>query len=130
VQRKREAEEAEVVHPAVLFRIPEQFQSGLSEMELYDRTRQFWRMGTQREQAEFAFAVFDGIVREVYRIVGWYPAGSTLSTRSMLEEYEGRWEFVGRVAEPEIRILYRGKSVRSHFPQGAQNPVRYVNVEE
>lgn len=122
------AEEAKVVHPIVLFRIPRLFRYGMSSEELYHATRQFWRMGLRREKAELAFAVFDGIVQEVYRIVDWYPAGTTFSTRSS-KGYEKRWEFVGRVAEPEIRDRYLLKSVGSYFSKRAQNPISYINVD-
>ena len=124
---KSGTQEVEVVHPVVLFHIPHSFRYGMPSEELYHATRQFWKMGSRREKAEFAFAVFDGIVQEVYRIVDWYQAGTTFSTRSS-EGYEKRWEFVGRVAEPEIRDRYLLKSVRRNFKKGDQSPFRYINA--
>lgn len=38
-----------------------------------------------------------------------------------------RDEFLGRVAEAEVRDAYVGTSVAAQFPQGLQNPVVYVN---
>ncbi len=126
VQAIYAATEVEIVHPVLLIRINRLFHYGMSPQELYDATRGIWKLGTRRESARYALAVFDGIVHEVYRIRGWYPAGETFSTRGELEG-EGRWEFVGSLAEPEVRDRYRYRSVRSHLPRGAQNPVSYVD---
>ena len=43
--------------------------------------------------------------------------------------YEGRWEFIGVVADEKIRKRYHGKSVAAYFPKGNQNPVKYVNCD-
>lgn len=122
------ADEVEIKHPCVLIRINEFFRYGLTPMELYDATRGVWRIGHRRENAKFALAVFDGVVQEVYEIQGWFPAGSTMSTRDDTADPH-RWEFVGRIAPRHIRGRYRFKSVRSHFPHGAQNPIRYINLD-
>lgn len=121
------AGEADIVHAVVLIRINRLFRYGLKPIELYDITRGLWKVGPQREQAELAFAIFDGVVQEVYRIASWFPAGATLSTRDH-DLRDDRFEFVGTVAEEQIRRRYLQKSVRSYFPQGSQNPIRYVNV--
>lgn len=119
----------EIDVPAILIRINELFRYGMSAIELYDTTPGIWKIGNDRTKAKFAMAVFEGVVQEVYEIQGWFPAGSTLSTRGELKD-ESRWEFVGHIAEDSVRSRYRMKSVRRYFPQGAQNPVRYVNVRE
>jgi hypothetical protein len=119
----------EIDVPTILIRINELFRYGMSPIELYDATRGIWRIGHDRTKAKFAMAIFEGVIQEVYEIQGWFPAGSTLSTRGEMKE-EGRWEFVGRIAEDSVRTGYRMKSVRQYFPLGDQNPVRYVNVRE
>ena len=83
-------------------------------------------MGARRERASYAFAVFEGIVREVYKINEWFPAGTTPSTRGDLYDPE-RWEFVGDVAEKGIRDKYILKSVDDYFSRNQQNPITYVN---
>lgn len=97
-------------------------------MELYDATRGIWRVGEDREKVDYAFAVYEGVVQEVYRVEQWFPAGTTFSTRGDLTDPD-RWEFVGHLAEDEIRHRYRYTSVRHIWDQGARNPVRYVNVK-
>lgn len=82
-------------------------------------------MGARRNKAEYAMAVYQGIIREVYRIGQWYPARTLeYQTRDSSDFWNsGRWEFSGNVAQ-EIRDEYVGFSVG----KGGQNPLRYVNV--
>ncbi len=68
------------------------------------------------------------MVQEVYQIRGWYPAGSTLSSRGKLRS-PGRWEFVGDVASGKVRDRYVFKSMRHYLSPKGRNPIRYVNVE-
>ena len=100
----------------------------MTELELYEATSGVWRVGRRRERVEYAMAVYQGIVREVYKIIKWYPAGTLkYTTRPDLETFKkraGRWEFEGELAPEEIRNLYIGKSVG----KGGQNPIRYKNV--
>jgi hypothetical protein len=120
-----------VKEPAMLIRINRLFRPGMDAMELYDATRSAWRVGPRREGARFAFSVFEGVVREVYAIAAWLPAGETMGTHPMDgERREGRWEFVGRPAPETLRRRYVNKDVSAYFPPGSQNPVVYVNVPQ
>lgn len=87
--------------------------SRASAMALYGATRGTWKVSRDRaRRADFALAVYVGGVREVYRITEWLPAGSRKCTNPLRDvESSGRWEFVGNVAEPEVRDLYRWRSV-------------------
>jgi uncharacterized protein len=113
--------------PSLLIRINKLFQYGSSELQLYESTRGVWVIGKgRRDKARYAMAVFAGVVREVYEISSWHPAGSTpYQTRDTAElaEHKGRWEFIGRVAGPLIREKYVGGSVEHYFRQGQQSPV-------
>jgi hypothetical protein len=116
--------------PAVLIRINQLYRPTMSPTELYDATRSAWKVGPQREQAKYAVAVFEGIVREVYEITAWLPAGSTFSVRDERGVRAlGRWEFVGRLAPARLRQRYVDRYVGKQFPQGAQNPIAYVNIK-
>lgn len=119
-------ESVTIEDPVVLIRINKLYHYGITDRELYDATRGIWKIGENRDNAVYAFAVFGGIVREVYKIREWLPAGTTISTRGDLR-CDGRWEFVGEVAEKEIRDKYLFKSVEVYLPDHAQNPIRYVN---
>ncbi len=101
----------------------------MTPAELYDTTRASWKVGSQRESAKYAFAVFEGIVREVYEITKWFPAGSSFNSRNPRGvRAADRWEFVGRLASESIRRRYINRDVSSYFKPGAQNPISYVKV--
>lgn len=103
---------------------------GMTPMELYDASRGVWKVAPQRHDAENAFSLYGGIVREVYTIAAWVPADSTMTQRDFSEkEYNlsERCEFVGKIAPEPIRKKYIGKSVRHYFAPGSQNPIKYVN---
>jgi hypothetical protein len=46
----------------------------MTPVELYDATRGVWRVNPSRHKAKYAFAVYEGIVKEVYEIKAWFPA--------------------------------------------------------
>lgn len=89
-----------ITQPSVLIQIPRSWHEGISDEELYEVTRGVWRIGERRERVELAFSVAGGIVREVYRVLSWHPAGSTPCHMRPLGDVciDGRWEFVGEVA--------------------------------
>lgn len=114
-----------VRHKAILITINKLYRSDMTAEELYEATRGIWVVGTQRERAEFGMAVYQGIVREVYRIQKWHPAG-TLKYRTRDSKgfkSSGRSEFEGSVAT-DIRNEYIGNSVG----MSGQNPIRYKNT--
>jgi len=101
----------------------------MTPSELYDATRASWKLGPKRELASYAFAIFEGIVREVYEITVWLPAGSTfnsLDPRGV--QSPNRWEFLGRLASEHLRRRYINRDVSSYFKKGAQNPISYVGI--
>lgn len=116
--------------PVLLIRINKLFRHGMSASDLYEATRGVWKLGERRRLAKFAFAIFEGIVREVYEIHSWHPAGTNhyLSRRKKDVKIPGRWEFVGKIASNEIRNKYVDHSVRKYLPAKAQNPIVYVNI--
>ena len=83
--------------------------------ELYERTRASWKVAPQRRRPEWAFAVYDGIARAVYRIEGWErtPDGQ-------------RWLFNG-VRDPAMEDRYLWTDVAEYLPRGARNPITYVH---
>jgi uncharacterized protein len=125
------AEPVEVTHPMLLIRINRLYRHNMSALELYEATRGVWRLSRRREGARYACAVFEGVVREVYRIDSWHDANTTGYETRQAElaerDLSGRSEFLGVVAEEDIRSTYRGHSVRSYFKKGQQAPVIYLN---
>ena len=121
--------EAEITEPALLIRINRLYHHGMSGHDLYEATRGVWKLGPRREHYRLALAVYQGIVCEAFRINSWHPAGSTPYASRPRETVAlpDRWEFLGDVAEPEVRDRYVGRSVARFFAQGQQNPVTYVD---
>jgi uncharacterized protein len=119
------AKKVNVSHRAILITINRLYRSDMTELELYEVTRGTWVIGQRREQAEIAMSVYQGIVREVYRIDKWHQAGTLeYKTRdSSAFQTRKRWEFEGEKSEESIRSQYLGFNVG----RSGQNPIRYVN---
>ena len=104
---------------------------------LYDATRQFWNLNKNRIKRkddgelryQYAFAMKGSVVLNVYKILEWYPAGATVSSREFADDGKERWEFIGAPAEESLlkayknKVLHRGGSIL-HAPQGG---IRYLN---
>lgn len=113
--------ESDFGEPGILIKISNVNLSEMSAQELYDRVRGNWRVGLTRvRNAKLAFGVCGGRIVEVYCIDEWLPTrqGETLESES------GRYQFVGHLANDELRERYKGQSV-ADLAQG-QNPIRYV----
>lgn len=124
------AQPVEIKHRALLIRVNKTYRYGMSEVELYEATRGFWRLGERRADVEYAFAIFHGIVREVYQVNSWHPARTLpYQTRIFSDSSanSGRWEFDGKIAPSQIRHLYCGKSIHQYLKYGNQSPTTYVN---
>lgn len=120
---------AEISEPSILIRINKLYRFGMSPIELYDVTRGRWKTGKDRNKTQLAFSVYEGVIKEVYEIKQWLPAGSTLSTRTDQPPLD-RWEFVGNLADSSVRDKYLHKSVAHYFSKSARNPIQYVNIKE
>jgi len=104
---------------------------------LYDATRQFWNLDKNRIKRkedgklryQYAFAMNGSVVLEVYKILEWYLAGATVSSRKFDGDGKERWEFIGAPVEKPLlkkyqnRVLYRDDSIM-HAPQGG---IRYLD---
>lgn len=124
------AQPVEIKDAVLLIRVNRLYRHGMSETELYEATRGVWKVGERRNGVQYAFSIFEGIVREVYVIETWHSAGTTpYQTRSVDElRLPGRWEFTGYRAPEDIRGRYHGRSVVSYLKPGSQNPIAYVNA--
>lgn len=116
-------------HKVILIRVNQRFYHGMTATELYDSTRGIWKVGERAHNAEYAFAVYKGVVREVYRIDRWHRAGSTKYTTRPMKEVKDttRREFTGEIAEESVRRKYLLKSVENFFGHNWQTPFVYVN---
>jgi hypothetical protein len=120
------AKKIKVQHKAILLTINSLYRSDMSKEELYETTRGIWKVGeTNRNKVEFAMALYQGIVLEVYRINQWHPAGTLkYNTRDSSDfKNSGRWEFSGSIAKD-----IRGEYIDFSVGKAGQNPIRYVNI--
>ena len=129
-------EVARIDESVVAFNINQQYKHAVSAEDLYNCTRGIWRLNRQRAaKAKYAFAVYQGNIKEVYEIEQWIPAGA--KTREYWKEressqgkeyppevHEGRSEFIGRLAPAHIRQKYKGRRMSVRH---SQNPIRYFN---
>jgi uncharacterized protein len=126
--------EIDITESALLIRVSRLFRQGMSDKELYEITRGVWRIGLDREKAEYAFCIANSVVQEIYTIQKWQPAGTTpyetaaQQAANEKEKWNGRWEFIGKVAPDMIRNKYIGKSVEHYFKKGNANPIYYLNI--
>lgn len=123
--------EQDITENVMMIRINKAYHYGMSAFEVYDNTRCCWKVNKeQADKVEYAFSVYEGMVVEVFKIVQWLPAHSTMKNETTLaprpDVDQGRYEFVGNVADDSIRNKYVGKMVTDLFPQGNQNPIKYV----
>jgi hypothetical protein len=106
---KYTATDAIINDKALLITINKLYHSRMSEEELYEATQGVWKGKEKRlKEVKFAFAVFQGIVREVYEISRWHPAGTLSYKYRDASSFGGlkRWEFEGEKASEDIRNKY------------------------
>lgn len=124
---RESAKPIRIKEDVILIRINRRYRGNLNAEELYEATRGVWTLGLRRYRARYAMSVYQGIVREVYRIDRWVPAGfSEYKTRKPEEvKKRGRWEFEGEI-DKKLSKRYVGRSVRKYFREKGQFPVTYV----
>jgi len=80
---------ATIDEKVILIRINRLYSNGMSACELYEATRGVWRLRKNRvEKVTYAFAVFKGIVKEVYKIQKWHKAGTLEYKTRDYEEFK------------------------------------------
>jgi hypothetical protein len=127
---------ARIDDPVVAININQQYQHARSPEDLYNCTRGMWRLNCERaERAKYFFAVYQGVIKEVYEIDRCIPATTETKAywdRRLLSQgrhvpssvNEGRSEMIGRPAPETIRKKFVGRRMPIRH---TQNPVRYIN---
>lgn len=97
--------------PVIMLKIQNGWRPDISERELYEATRGYWRIGGWvRENARYCLGIAYGVVRGVYRID---PDSWALSPQPW-DEGKNRWGFTGSSAPEFAHVL--GTHVRDVFP--------------
>jgi hypothetical protein len=110
------------------FKVNQRWRPDQNEDELYENTKNRWRIGKRREAADYALAVSFGIIREVYRIDktfgenGWESFQINREGRPLKVK---RWGFEGW---PESSMQHYVNRTVDHYKQATgQNPAFYIN---
>lgn len=113
--------------PCVIIRVSRLYRAGMDVDALYDITQGWWRVGPQREKAQYAVAVAGGIVRAVFTVDAWRPR--IKGDRDWEHDRPGkpRWGFEGKPADECAYLL--GSDVRHLFKPGNANPILYQNLD-
>ncbi len=110
-------------HRGCAILINRDYRPTFGDLEIFEYTRGVWRKAqkTIAGDSVYMYATYRGVVKEVYEINNWVPAGTQqYFTRHIDSEIlKDRWEFVGRIAEEEIRKLYVGKIIEKERSYGS-----------
>ncbi len=116
-------------HRVVIFQITNSYRPAMTDAEIYEITRRWWKVSSHRVDRSnpvapvWAMGVCYGIVRGVYRIDDWErPSPADLAEDP---KRKGRRGFRG-APDPELEARYLYGDVSSHLNK-AQAVVRYVN---
>ena len=110
-------------HKGVAILINRDYMPTFGDLELLEITRGIWKKGmvTIAGDSKYAYATHKGVVKEVYEIHSWVPAGTQEYFTRELEHIKGwqdRWEFVGRKAPDDIRKRYVGNIIEKKRSRG------------
>lgn len=131
------SDDVEISDPVLLIRIPQTFYYGIDDQELYENTRGTWdRLPRGYKNAKYALAVYDHVIQEVYEIAGWYKALTTqyfirkwsVGTDLVQQTDESKMEFVGRIADSNVRNRYRYKSILNSVKRSYGHSITGVNL--
>lgn len=102
-------------HSGLAFNLTKTYRSSMSDVELLEATRGTWARVPRSEKLKYAYATYNGIVKEVYEIRQWLPAGTQqyfYRNRQLGDErLRNRFEFLGVLAQEDIRNKYKGKLI-------------------
>lgn len=120
----------DIIDNIMFIRINKRYRNDMTPMEIYEATRGYWKLKLENaRKVDYVLSVYDGMVLEVYEVAEWFPALSTYMDRpgkTSPEELQGRYEFVGKIADDDIRKRYADKSVSDFFKFGEANPIKYM----
>ena len=127
------AEKVNVTHKVIVFKLNQEWHRHISDNELYEVTRGYWRIDMKRAlEAQFVFATYKGLIKAIYKPNRWIKVTedkNTLKEAPRVNQYDpkrlDRIYFVGEKAEKEIEEMYLNKEI-SYYIRNSQNPVLYI----
>jgi hypothetical protein len=110
-----------ICEPSLLIIVNRLYRKNISQDDLYEITRGNWVLGKRRNQVEYAFSVYKGIVRQVYKVNNWFQ----VEARSESQKIRKRWRFDGEISDTHQH--YIGGDVTSYLKKGDRSPTKYIN---
>lgn len=128
------ADKVEVNHKVIVFKLNQEWHRQISDKELYEVTRGYWRLNMKRALgAQYVFATYKGLIKAVYKPDKWIKVTGnkdTLIEAPRVNQYDpkrlNRVYFVVEKAVREIEEIYLNKDI-SDYIKNTQNPVLYIN---
>jgi uncharacterized protein len=124
--RRYDAPPTKPTEKCIAINVNQSYKPGMTDRQIYECTRGIWPLGKEKDKAEYALAVYQDVIVEVFKIEGWHKAGDIFSERTHLAN--NRHEFVGNVST-QLSAKYKGKSLLGMFSGGKRFPVRYLNIK-
>jgi hypothetical protein len=125
------AKPVKITDPVILIRVNQLYRHSMPAAELYDITRGVWVLSAERaSKMKYVFAVYEGVVREVYEPEKWMKALTTQypnRTDLVPDDAKGRVEFIGKPAPEAIRQKYLLGDVTAYTKVSLQAPCLYIN---
>ncbi len=102
--------------------INKDFKPNFGDLETFEITRGMWAKNCVgvAKNSKYAYALYHGVVKEVYEIHSWVKAGTQeYFTRKLdTEKMKNRYEFIGKIADENIRKKYKGKLIKKNRSYG------------
>ena len=126
---QRSLKESEITEPIMIIRFSRLYRAGMSEEEVYELARGFWRVSVVNAmKVKYVLFVAEKIVRAVYKVNGWEDAfGKKIHDLGEVGD-SNRYRIVGEQAEDNVRSKYLNRSTANLFTKGNINPVKYFNI--
>ena len=110
----------------ILLRIPQRWTPAKAPEALYESTHGWWVLGERRNEAKYAFAVSNGVIRAIYRINSWRKRAE--GDRGYQPGEKPRWGFDGEIASEMAH--FKDTSVAHLYKKGNANPCKYTFSEK
>lgn len=111
-------------HKGFVIIVNKLYKPNYNDLETLEVVRGIWKknlvtIAKNSQCPKFGFAAYNGIIKEVYEVFDWVPAGTQeYFTRKLdIEKSRDRYEFVGKISK-DLSNLYKGqllpKEIRSY----------------
>lgn len=98
------------------------YKPQFGDLDIFEYTRGIWskNMVSIAKGARYAYATNHGVVKEIYEIYEWVPAGTQQYFTRVLDpdKVKNRYEFIGKLAPDNVREKYKGKLIKKERSYG------------